>query len=1602
MLIILLAAPAAGSEVTSLAQLRDALASSSASKAPLDLQIEGGSTLKLNGSHLDVSGFNLTLRGSPVAPATLDGEMRSRLFRLSAGAHVALVNINLINGIDSYGGAMWMMGSSTSLVNTTIRNCSATADGGALFAIGSSRVELDHAEISECKCVQEGGAMYLDSSSASFDRSTIANCSAGVDGGGMWLFDSAVAMAHSLVAQCHAGDDGGGVWMKASSVLDTERTHFLECHAEADGGGVLLNYFSTANLRRSAFLGCSAKRNGGAMQLEMSTANLVETTFERCSSELDGGALQLTSSEATLEATDIKGCSASRWGGACRVDTYSTMQLMDSTIANCTADEGGGLHVDASKVASAALTLERNRAASGAAAWVGEGSWLHATGVHVQHSCASNGAVGTCSTCDETMLDEVGTNYTGCQTMSKTGRTCQPWSSQTPHSHSANESMYPGFDLGDHNYCRNPDHPRFLGSAPWCYTTDPETRWEYCEPINLTPDSMTIIESSSTTATTFLRSMQVELLDCAPDTKLAAATMPGVTFPSCDALTFDDALTGRAEPMCAAVDTRCTDTLIGTETRLSTPVCTCEGSAYPRPQFQGGGDVGSEGGDGALEALPASLLPYFASQGCVRPVVAMAVNTGCLARDLETEVELTLHKTATRAGNTTIDVTVTVDGTDWVGDTAHTYTVDAPSQSWLSVNAEYVAGEITEGSMMVHVPVRVDASGLAENNPHSDMHHEGMIRVRVNADRADVLLIHVRLAVTADPAASQCAVHIAPGAPALSASVGTTVHYLFSARDIDGIPLKLPVAGMPFSVVATRDGGNPVETPMVISHSAGDNYSVGFTPALAGTYHAELRLLGRPTSGPNVTIVVSCPPGKAATDGGGCSCAEGFEPKSGGECQPCPRGFHKGEVADVTCAPCFRGSDCAGDGSPFTLEEIPLLEGHWRLSNRSRKTYRCQSGMCPSPDDEGAATRRQLERGSLRAGVQGQGCLVGHRGPKCAVCDEGWALGPTGLCDECTTEVRDRSIGVIIGVSVGILLIIAVVCLVLSLGLRKSRGKDAKERPCRDALLDLAGHGVTVLSAKSKILWSMLQMLSLLGICFGVDWPPNYEAVVADTKDVINLNFLRVVAVSCFQRWTWHETLLLRTLAPTALVVTLLLLSGLLHLCKAHALAAKGRNAVDSLIYLLYPSVTALIFAAFVPVAFDCGPGCSRQFLASDLSIDYDGDEHRQFQAFAGAMLVVWPLGVPAYLACMFFRNRKVLRQLAAEFSAFKSRNVLHYDRIKNARETAIRQEQEQIASPEASVSEAGSGPAGRRLKRKGTVSDRLQAMTMREEHERQLRLIFMTLPDHEWMRHHLKHYEVRCAYYDVIECLRKLFLTGIAVLMGKGTMIQLVLAVLLTCALITTNAILRPYHDPEDDMLSIVCQGAIVLNLAIAQLLHSLRAESEKARLLQEGEVGSQGALARIDDERAASEAAIGVVLMAVALLPIVFTAAVVVFQLLRPMLRRRRARRTFNRFDVDGDGEISASELGILCEALGMPLDDHQIREALERLDCDGNSLISRDEFTQFWVEQNARRGVDAFLEKPRSAKKVGKKAGKIAVRGARPVITEGNEISDFIGFA
>ena len=80
--------------------------------------------------------------------------------------------------------------------------------------------------------------------------------------------------------------------------------------------------------------------------------------------------------------------------------------------------------------------------------------------------------------CDETMYGARGAGYRGCQSVTRSGLTCQSWAAQTPHQHLlADESAGESAEAAK-NHCRNPDG----GDSIWCYTTDPNTRFDYCDP----------------------------------------------------------------------------------------------------------------------------------------------------------------------------------------------------------------------------------------------------------------------------------------------------------------------------------------------------------------------------------------------------------------------------------------------------------------------------------------------------------------------------------------------------------------------------------------------------------------------------------------------------------------------------------------------------------------------------------------------------------------------------------------------------------------------------------------------------------------------------------------------------------------------------------------------------------------------------------------------------------------------------------------------------------------------------------------------------------------------------------------------------------------
>ena len=68
----------------------------------------------------------------------------------------------------------------------------------------------------------------------------------------------------------------------------------------------------------------------------------------------------------------------------------------------------------------------------------------------------------------------------GTQSITKSGRQCQRWDSQSPHRHSYTaDSMFPDATVADAgNFCRNPGGQK---AGLWCYTSDRTKQWEYCD-----------------------------------------------------------------------------------------------------------------------------------------------------------------------------------------------------------------------------------------------------------------------------------------------------------------------------------------------------------------------------------------------------------------------------------------------------------------------------------------------------------------------------------------------------------------------------------------------------------------------------------------------------------------------------------------------------------------------------------------------------------------------------------------------------------------------------------------------------------------------------------------------------------------------------------------------------------------------------------------------------------------------------------------------------------------------------------------------------------------------------------------------------------------
>ncbi|KAJ8007506.1 hypothetical protein DPEC_G00118200 [Dallia pectoralis] len=75
-----------------------------------------------------------------------------------------------------------------------------------------------------------------------------------------------------------------------------------------------------------------------------------------------------------------------------------------------------------------------------------------------------------------TCYDDKGRFYQGPVNRTRSGTACQRWNQQDPQQHRLSVDVIPELRNAE-NFCRNPGGK---SEKPWCYTTNPNIRWEYC------------------------------------------------------------------------------------------------------------------------------------------------------------------------------------------------------------------------------------------------------------------------------------------------------------------------------------------------------------------------------------------------------------------------------------------------------------------------------------------------------------------------------------------------------------------------------------------------------------------------------------------------------------------------------------------------------------------------------------------------------------------------------------------------------------------------------------------------------------------------------------------------------------------------------------------------------------------------------------------------------------------------------------------------------------------------------------------------------------------------------------------------------------------
>lgn len=244
---------------------------------------------------------------------------------------------------------------------------------------------------------------------------------------------------------------------------------------------------------------------------------------------------------------------------------------------------------------------------------------------------------------------------------------------------------------------------------------------------------------------------------------------------------------------------------------------------------------------------------------------------------------------------------------------------------------------------------------------------------------------------------------------------------------------------------------------------------------------------------------------------------------------------------------------------------------------------------------------------------------------------------------------------------------------------------------------------------------------------------------------IINLGIGRILSSSCIFTTDFYDSLLLATVGP---MLVLLVLFGTLFITRrrnarteaADSMFRSTRASVGLFIlFFVYSSVSYTIFQTFVCDDLDDGTS----YLRADYSIVCSTARHAAYRAYAGAMVLVYPVGIPVFYGWWLARNRSDLKKTGREALA----------------------------------------------------------------HLRSFRGLWAA-------------YTPSCYYYEVVECCRRIVLTGAAVFVLPNSVEQIAIIFLLAVVFTIISESLSPFETKADRWLYRWGNAIILASMYVALIL--------------------------------------------------------------------------------------------------------------------------------------------------------------------------------------